>query len=68
VYNEWKRQWIVSPAGMVMIRTGLDYTTIFEIARVNYIHITPAIFAKLKALERYELKRDQRQREGNSSE
>jgi hypothetical protein len=34
---------------------GLDYPAVFEIAAVNLIEVTPALFQKLRWLEAYQL-------------
>ncbi len=48
-------QWRVSNGGIV----GLDYTAVFAIAEVYGIELTPALCRKIKALEIYEIRRQE---------
>jgi hypothetical protein len=48
-------QWRVGPFALI----GIDYTAAIAIAEAKGIEMTPAILAKIQALERYELSKQQ---------
>lgn len=46
-------QWRASAFSII----GLDYSAMFQVAEVLYIDMTPDLFRKIRALEKYELER-----------